>query len=131
DAVRVLSARRRGSGDVAGAEGAAEGAAHERQRSGDTACHCGAGSGGVCPGSIDLVHGGPPCQPASAAGKRAGSSDSRWRWPEFLRIIGELQPRWVLAENPTGLVSLRHGDGAPAFGRILAELAALGYRVGY
>jgi site-specific DNA-cytosine methylase len=79
-------------------------------------------------GPIDLIIGGPPCQPASAAGKRLGASDSRWRWPEFLRIVGDLRPRWVVAENPTGLLSLF--DGA-AFHAILLELSALGYRTGH
>ena len=61
-------------------------------------------------GSIDAVVGGPPCQPASLAGRRLGHTDRRWLWPEFLRLVDELRPRIVVAENPPGLVGLQpHG----------------------
>jgi len=54
-------------------------------------------------GPIDLVAGGVPCQPASVAGRRRGVDDERWLWPDFLRIVREVSPRWVLAENPLGI----------------------------
>lgn len=73
---------------------------------------------------VDIVCGGFPCQPSSAAGRRRGTSDVRWLWPEFARIIGELKPRWVLAENVPGLLSVNHGR---AFGEVLRDLATLGY----
>ena len=60
-------------------------------------------------GTIDIVAGGPPCQPASIAGKRNGTKDNRWLWPEALRVVGELKPRWCLFENPTGILSLQRG----------------------
>src|SRR5262245_43350774 len=34
---------------------------------------------------IDVLAGGPPCQPVSAAGRQAAQADPRWLWPEFAR----------------------------------------------
>jgi site-specific DNA-cytosine methylase len=49
---------------------------------------------------VDLVCGGFPCQDVSGAGKGAGLAGSRsGLWFEFARIVGELQPRWVIVEN--------------------------------
>ena len=69
---------------------------------------------------VDLICGGFPCQPVSCAGKRKGTEDSRWLWPEFARVVSELQPRWVLIENVPGLLHLGMGD-------VLGDLSALGY----
>lgn len=56
--------------------------------------------------TIDLLTGGPPCQPVSFAGQRAGTSDDRWLWPEMLRVMQEFNPRWVVFENVFGLASM-------------------------
>jgi len=79
-------------------------------------------------GIVDIISGGFPCQPHSVAGKRKGSGDERDLWPEFRRIIGEIKPRWVVAENVPGLFS---SDAGRFFGTILADLASLGYSVGW
>lgn len=73
---------------------------------------------------IDLICGGFPCQPHSLAGKRKASEDDRDLWGEFARIIGEVKPRWVLAENVPGLLSSENGR---FFGRVLRDLAGFGY----
>ena len=79
-------------------------------------------------GRISLLSGGFPCQPFSAAGKRKGEKDKRHLWPEFYRIICEVKPTWVLAENVRGLLSI---DAGRTFGVILSDLAESGYRVGW
>lgn len=69
---------------------------------------------------VDILAGGPPCQPVSIAGKRRGAADDRWLWGEALRLVDELRPRWCLFENPTGIVSMGLDD-------ILAALEGWGY----
>ena len=74
--------------------------------------------------SVDLICGGFPCQPVSVAGRRGGTSDERWLWGEFARIIRQVKPRWVVAENVTGLLSANSGR---AFAEVLRDLAESGY----
>lgn len=76
-------------------------------------------------GQIDIVTGGFPCQPFSTAGKRAGTNDDRYLWPEMYRIIREVAPAWVVGENVAGLLSM---DGGRVFAGILADLENAGYR---
>ena len=75
-----------------------------------------------------LISGGFPCQPHSGAGQRKGSCDSRDLWPEVRRIVGEVKPRWFVGENVAGLRSSEKGQ---FFGRILWDLAQMGYSVGW
>ncbi|AMV48257.1 cytosine methyltransferase [Paraburkholderia caribensis] len=53
---------------------------------------------------IDLVAGGPPCQPFSAGGQAAGKDDDRDMWPEAIRAVREMRPRAFLFENVKGLL---------------------------
>jgi DNA-cytosine methyltransferase len=57
-------------------------------------------------GAVDVICGGYPCQPFSTAGKQQGEEDPRHLWPEMRRIIREARPRWIIAENVRGHVSL-------------------------
>lgn len=57
------------------------------------------------PGEVDLVAGGPPCQPFSRAGKRElVECDTGQLFLEFARVVKGLRPRWFLFENVKGLV---------------------------
>jgi len=71
-------------------------------------------------GVVDIVFGGIPCQPHSAAGKRGRQADERDLVDEFLRIVGEVEPRFAVVENVRGFLA---GDG---IGRLLGGLADLG-----
>ncbi|TCT03538.1 DNA cytosine methyltransferase [Aquabacter spiritensis] len=54
---------------------------------------------------IDLIAGGPPCQPFSIGGLRRAWDDHRDMLPEFVRVVREVQPRAFIMENVPGLVS--------------------------
>jgi DNA (cytosine-5)-methyltransferase 1 len=54
--------------------------------------------------SIDVVHGGPPCQPFSIAGKQEGMNDPRNMWPSFIRCVLQARPRAFVAENVPGIL---------------------------
>ena len=74
-------------------------------------------------GGIDIVCGGFPCQDLSVAGKRAGLAGERsGLWYEMLRVVREVRPRWVVAENVRGAVNL-------ALDTVCAGLEDAGYVV--
>jgi len=75
-------------------------------------------------GFPDVITGGVPCQPASHIGQRRGTADERWLWPDTLRIVGELGPRFCLFENPPAILTLESGR---AWNGIVSSLSALGY----
>lgn len=77
-------------------------------------------------GKIDIITGGFPCQPYSSAGKRMGKDDIRHLWPEMLRAIREVKPRWVVGENVSGIVNWSKGL---VFREVCADLEAQGYEV--
>lgn len=75
---------------------------------------------------IFLVTGGFPCQPFSQAGRRQGTSDDRYLWPEMFRVIQEFHPTWVIAENVSGLVTWSEGM---VLEQVCADLESEGYEV--
>jgi DNA (cytosine-5)-methyltransferase 1 len=77
---------------------------------------------------ITCISGGFPCQPHSLAGKRKASADERDLWPEYRRIISEVRPKWVVAENVPGLLSSESGR---FFRGILRDFAEMGFDVGW
>ncbi len=100
------------------------------------------------PGEVDLVTGGPPCQPFSTAGKRMSVGDPRGSlFKDFIRIVDAVQPRFFIMENVRGLLSApiqhrphcKRGAGysplepdelpGSALQVVLAEMERLGYTV--
>lgn len=75
---------------------------------------------------VDLLTGGFPCQPFSAAGLRRGTADDRHLWPEMLRVIRLTKPRWVIAENVRGLLNWNEGV---VFEQVCTDLEAEDYTV--
>lgn len=75
---------------------------------------------GAFHGRVDILSGGYPCQPFSAAGKRLGTDDPRHLWPFIATGIRLMQPRFCFFENVEGHISL----GLRA---VIEELAELGY----
>ncbi len=71
-------------------------------------------------GSIDVICGGYPCQPFSVAGKREGAEDDRHLWPEYFRLIREINPSWIIAENVYGHVTM-------GLDVALSDLESIGY----
>jgi DNA (cytosine-5)-methyltransferase 1 len=102
------------------------------------------------PGEVDLVTGGPPCQPFSTAGKRGSVMDPRGSlFMDFIRVVREVQPRFFVMENVRGLLSapVQHRPinqrgleyppldanemSGAALKVVLSEMKELGYNVVY
>jgi DNA (cytosine-5)-methyltransferase 1 len=75
-------------------------------------------------GAVDILTGGFPCQPFSSAGKRKGTDDNRYLWPEMLRVIREVQPAYVVGEKVGGLVNW---SGGLVFDQVQADLENEGF----
>lgn len=73
---------------------------------------------------IDILTGGFPCQPFSSAGKRQGTADDRYLWPEMLRAIRDIKPRFIVGENVRGLLNW---NGGMVFEQVLSDLETAGY----
>ena len=58
------------------------------------------------PGDIDVIFGGPPCQGFSRLGKRDASDPRNMLFHEYLRIIRDVRPRYVVMENVTGILDM-------------------------
>lgn len=54
-------------------------------------------------GRVDVVSGGPPCQPFSVGGKHRGRLDDRDMFPQAIRAIREIMPKAYIFENVKGL----------------------------
>lgn len=80
---------------------------------------------------VDVLMGGTPCQDLSLAGRRDGMSPETRSglWSHMYRAAEELNPNVVIWENVAGARTARGGRGIPALGRVVTDLASLGYGV--
>jgi len=78
--------------------------------------------------AVDVITGGFPCQDLSWAGKRAGiEGEKSGLWSELARLIGDVRPRYAIVENVTNLLGGPSEKRGGWFGRVLGDLAAIGY----
>jgi DNA (cytosine-5)-methyltransferase 1 len=75
---------------------------------------------------IDILTGGFPCQPYSNAGQRKGKEDERHLWPQMLRAIREIKPKYIVGENVFGLLNW---NGGMVFDEVHSDLESAGYEV--
>lgn len=85
-------------------------------------------------GVVDLITGGFPCQPFSAAGRGKADSDPRHLFPHIKRIISIIKPGIVFLENVDGIASRKltgsgwsDPEGTPVLLHVLRELERMGY----
>jgi DNA-cytosine methyltransferase len=85
-------------------------------------------------GRVDILSGGFPCQPFSAAGRRRGDEDPRHLFPYIKRGIALLRPSVVFLENVEGIISSKLGEGwsdrrgTSVLLHVLRELERLDYK---
>lgn len=76
--------------------------------------------------TLTILTGGFPCQPFSHAGRRKGTADDRYQWPNMFRVIQNVKPDWVIAENVRGLVTWNDGM---VLEQVCTDLEIEGYEV--
>lgn len=92
------------------------------------------------PEKIDAIFGGPPCQGFSRAGKRKVDDPRNLLFKEYLRVIQEVQPKYVVMENVEGfndtkfygfqgVTGISYKDGKTAPDILLSEFNHIGYNV--
>ncbi|HEY6333266.1 MAG TPA: DNA (cytosine-5-)-methyltransferase [Blastocatellia bacterium] len=79
-------------------------------------------------GRVDLVSGGPPCQPFSSGGLRGATGDQRDMIPFFLKALADVRPDGFLMENVPGLTV---GSRGRYLSEIIGEFRSLGYFVSW
>ena len=75
---------------------------------------------------VDILTGGFPCQPYSVAGKQKGTEDDRYLWPDMFRVIKEVKPTFIIAENVRGIVNIQDGM---VFETVCSNLESEGFEI--
>mgnify|MGYP003627315148 CR=1 FL=1 len=82
---------------------------------------------GLKKGELTCLIGGPPCQAFSVYNHQRGMHDERSQlFLEYLRIVDEVRPEWIVMENVTGITSVSNGEAVAA---IMAGFKKRGYKV--
>jgi DNA (cytosine-5)-methyltransferase 1 len=79
-------------------------------------------------GAVQIVYGGPPCQPFSSGGLRRSHADERNMIPEFVRVVEEVRPAAFLMENVPGLAT---GERRAYLAQVIGQFEDLGFRVAW
>jgi DNA (cytosine-5)-methyltransferase 1 len=85
---------------------------------------------GIVPKQLDLLFGGPPCQPFSLAGKQNGLDDARGPLLfEIVRFAEHFKPKVILLEQVKGLLGAKDTNGKKGgvFEQFITELERIGY----
>lgn len=77
-----------------------------------------------------VLFGGPPCQGFSTSNQRTRHAENpkNWLFREFLRMVGSVEPEWVVFENVSGILQTDGGRFAESFRE---ELSGMGYKIAY
>jgi len=77
--------------------------------------------------SVDVIIGGPPCQPFSVGGNQHGLNDSRDGFPVFINAVDKIKPRLWMFENVRGMLF----RNKKYLSEIIERLEGLGYKVDF
>jgi len=76
---------------------------------------------------VDIVIGGPPCQPFSVGGKQQGLKDSRDGFPVFISAVQQRKPEMWLFENVRGMLYRNKSY----LNEVLSSLESFGYQISF
>jgi DNA (cytosine-5)-methyltransferase 1 len=79
-------------------------------------------------GKVELVYGGPPCQPFSSGGLRKAHADERNMVPSYINVLRTVQPDAFLMENVPGLIV---GERKEYLRSVFDEFESMGYHLSY
>ena len=82
-------------------------------------------------GKVDVIIGGPPCQGFSQCGKRNPKDGRNQLYKHYLRFVKIIDPKHIVMENVSGLLSMTAPNGRKFIDNILHDLIKLGYSVSY
>lgn len=93
----------------------------------------------TCPKDIDLIIGGPSCQGFSRAGRRKKDDPRNMLFGEYVRVINEIKPRYIVLENVegfmdmqfmgyVGITGIHYEDGSVTPAILRNELKEIGYQ---